>query len=1225
MNSGHRQVKIVVSVLIIMLGSVLQTSGDDNIRFNHITVEQGLSQSTVYAIIQDRYGFMWFGTRSGLNRYDGYNFSVYQHNPPDPQSLSHNLINCLMEDSDGILWIGTNGGGLNRFDRDTDSFTHFRHDPGDPSSISHDMIRAITQDNLGRYWIGTYRGLNRFNPKTGKAIRYLHDPTDRSSLSHNEVMRIYADSDGKLWVGTVNGLNRLDPETGRFDRFFNNPDDSNSLNDNFIESILEDHDGILWVGTQKGVNRYDPKTGLFTHYSKDPEDVFAANIINTIVEDSRNNLWIGVAVGGLKRLDRDSGRFTHYRPDPQNPYSIGDVGIASIYEDTGGVVWLGLSQHGVDRFDPYSEKFDIIRHDSQNPQSLDSNTVHAFWEDRQGLFWIGTASATGLNRTDSTMKAFDHFGFVPDNPDSLSSMAVMSMLEDHLGMFWIGTYGGLDLFDRQKGKFIHYLHNPDDPFSISSEQVKTLYEDKSGMLWIGTDGGGLNRFDRATQRFIRYQHNPDDPESISDINVTNLFEDSANLFWVCTDNGVCTLDRASGKFQRYPPDLTDPKKIGSRLVSTICESPPGVLWFGTDKGLNKYDKSSATFIKYGKQHGLGNENIAGILEDDKGRLWLSTGRGISVFDPKTEKFRNFDLSDGLQGLEFMSGALLKTRDGRMLFGGMNGFNLFHPDQVVDNPYIPRIVITDFQLFNESVKPSPDSVLSRPIYKTDKITLSHTDDVFSFEFASLSYAHPEKNLYAYMLEGFETDWNYSNHRRFATYTNLPAGSYTFRVKGSNNDGVWNEDGTSLDIKVLPPPWKTWWAYSLYGVDIFAVLFTFYRYMKRKVETAERMRRMEEQLHQARKMESLGQLAGGIAHDFNNILSSVIGFSQFALKHEITSDSEARDSLEEILKAGYRAQDIVQGILTFSRKTEADKKAVKLSEVIAEVLKFLRASIPKSIRIHLRIGAHADTIWASPSQMAQVVMNLCTNAEHAMRGDVGELTIISDTTVPDTDSTTNPLIVKPGKYVRLTIKDTGCGMEPEVMKQIFEPYFTTKAVGEGTGFGLAVVHGIIADHEGDIRVSGKPGQGTKFEILLPLYEDEIKEKRQDQGPLPQGNERILLIDDEEQVIKYHWKLLTKLGYRVTPANQSTKGYEIFKSDPHEFDLIITDQTMPAMTGIEIARKAKKIRENIPIILYTGYMGLITETQTQTIGIDLILTKPVDDREMAVKIRNVLDCDG
>ncbi len=761
---------------------------------------------------------MWFGTWDGLNRYDGYDFTVYKNNPENPNSLSNSSIWSLYEDRTGTLWIGTFGGGLNKFDQDTGQFTRYQQDPANLQSLSSNIVMTLYEDRTEALWIGTNAGLNRLNRKTEQFTHYQHDPGDPRSLSHNSVSAIYQDRAGALWIGTFGGgLNRFDPRSSpeTFTRYQHDPAGPSNLSNNYVWFIYEDRVGVFWVGTEDGLNIFDRETETFTQYRHNPADPYSLsdNSLWSIHEDRDGALWIGTEKGGLNIFDREHKRFMHYQHAPNVPDGLSDNSIRSIYEDQAGGLWFGTYQAGINTFDDKRAKFPHYRRDPDDPNSLSSHVIWSLYEDRAGILWIGTDGG-GLNRVDrksaSGAGQFTHYRHDPDDPQSLSHNKVRTMYEDRAGTLWVGTEGGLNRFNRETGQFTHYQHDPNNPHSLSHNTILSIYEDQTGIFWIGTEGRGLDKFDPRlngadTGQFAHYQHDPDDPRSLSNNHVPSLHEDQAGTLWIGTGGG----------------------------------------------GLDKFDRKNETFTHYREKDGLPNDVIFGILEDEQGFLWLSTVKGLSRFDPRAATCKNYDVSDGLQDNEFNIGAYHQSRAGEMFFGGSNGFNAFYPAKVEENPSIPPIVITDFQLLYESVIPGQEAPLQTPVMAASEIELSYRDNVFSFEFAALDFTASGKNQYAYRLEGFDDDWIFTSaKRRFAPYTNLDPGKYVFRVKGSNNDGIWNEKGVSIKITVTPPWWETIWFRASMLILVLGWIFGGFRWRVQIIMNQKRQLEMQvnERTHQ-----------------------------------------------------------------------------------------------------------------------------------------------------------------------------------------------------------------------------------------------------------------------------------------------------------------------------------------------------------------------------------------
>jgi ligand-binding sensor domain-containing protein/signal transduction histidine kinase len=832
---------------------------DNDIKFERLSTERGLSSGVVFCILQDSRGLIWFGTQDGLNKYDGYAFTVYRHSPEDIHSLSDDTVWTIYEDQAGVLWIGTDKGGLNRFDRDNGQFVHYRADQDDPASLSHNSVRAIYEDRSGVLWIGTGGGgLDRFDRETEQFTHYRSRPNDPHGLSHDFVTSIYEDRSGVLWVGTNGGgLDRFDRESEQFVSYQVNPIDPNSLGEtyevstdpyspgsNYVMTIYEDRAGALWIGTWGGLDRFDRDKEQFVHYQNDANDPdsLSHNYVPSIYEDRSGVLWVGTGGGGLNRLDRVNERFIHYRTDLDDPYSLSNDRVWAVYQDRSGVLWIGTGGGGLAKFDMETEKFAHYQTNPNDPYSLSHNNVTAIYEDRSGMIWIGTGGG-GLNQFDRQRERFTHYQSDPDGSFDLSHNTVASIYEDGAGVLWVGTFGGLNRFDRESDRFYSYQNDPDDPHSLSGNSVRPICEDGSGALWVGTNRG-LNRFDRETEEFIRYQHDPTDPDSLSHDNVLSIYKDRSGVLWIGTfGGGLDRFDPASDGFLHYQSDPDDLYSLSDNNVASIYEDQSGVLWVGTvGGGLNEFDRDRGLFThyRYGEDDGLPSDIVYGILEDDHGNLWLSTNEGLARFDPQGETFKRYDVGDGLQSNEFNSGAYYRSRSGEMLFGGVNGFNIFHPDQITDNPYVPPIVLT---LLTQDGFPVDTA---KALEDVQEVTLHWPNNFFEFEFAALSFVQPEKNQYAYMLEGFDEDWKYLGTRRFGRYTNLPGRNFTLRVKGSNNDGVWNEQGASVGITVVPPFWATWWFRAVVALLVVGGAVGGYRWRVKSIET--RTRELEAQVEE-----------------------------------------------------------------------------------------------------------------------------------------------------------------------------------------------------------------------------------------------------------------------------------------------------------------------------------------------------------------------------------------
>ena len=795
--------------------------GDLPVRFDHIATEQGLSNLDVWSLLRDDQGFMWFATLDGLNRYDGYQMRVFKHDREDPRSLSENTTRMLYLDRAGTLWIGTWTGGLERYDRDTESFTHYRHNPDDPNSLSSDSVFAILEDRAGRLWLGTRGGgLDRFDPQTQTFTHFRHDPANPLSLSNDNVFTLLEDHDDALWVGTDGGLNRLDPDTGTFTAYRLDPADPGTLSNDQVRALHLDEKGMLWVGTfGDGLDRLDlnqvkaggQQSASFAHYRNDPNDPqsLSDDSVFSIQRDVHGRLWVGTLNGGLNQFDEKTGTFQRYPPNDKAPQNFAAHRVYRIFEDA-SALWFGTDD-GVYLLDHQPKPFYALAHDPNDTNSLAGTVLDFVYQDPQGILWVSTTHS-GLNKVDRSAHTVTHFRHDPNNPDSPGQDEIWQIAPARDGSLWLATYGaGVDKFDPEIGEFEHYRHDPADAASLASDRTTSVYEDPAGMVWVGTWDAGLDRFDPKSGVFTHFPHVLGDPNSLSDNAVMTLDPGRNGALWVGTTAGADRIALDTGAITHYPLNSQNQAGASPIIVSTIHEDRNGAIWVATyGDGLYHLNPDGSVARRYSQRDGLPSDAVFSILEDSQGRFWLSTNNGLSRFDPKAGTFRNFSKDDGLPGNSFKQAVAFQGLGGELFFGGKEGLVAFFPDQIQDNPAVPPVVITNFLLANKPVPIGGQSVLQRSILATRDLTLSYLDRVISFEFSALNYIAPQENRYRYMLEGFDKEWTeVGSDRRLATYTNLDPGKYVFRVLGSNNDGIWNEAGASLALTITPPWWETTW--------------------------------------------------------------------------------------------------------------------------------------------------------------------------------------------------------------------------------------------------------------------------------------------------------------------------------------------------------------------------------------------------------------------------------
>jgi signal transduction histidine kinase/ligand-binding sensor domain-containing protein len=804
-----------------------------DVTFEHISVENGLSHSTVNCILQDSYGFMWFGTDDGLNKYDGNSFTVYKHHPDDPHSLSQDRVWSLFEDSSGVLWIGTYGGGLNRFDRSTGHFTPY--DANDFQNITdapeefRNIVWAIDEHPAGVLWIATYGGgLVRLDLDRETFTSYAPDPADPRFWGHQWITAMLTDRSGHVWIGTHSeGLDRFNPIDGKITTYRHRPNDADGLGHNWITDIIQDRSGQIWVATYGGgLDRFDPETETFTHYRHDPADPrsLSDDILWSIAEDASGVLWIGTYSGGLDAFDPQSGACTHLGHDTNDPHSLSSDRIRSLYRSRSGLLWVGTQGGGVNRSDPAAGRFAHHRGDPDDPQRPGDYRVLALHEDEHGVLWIGTDGG-GLDALDRKTGAWRHYRHDSTDPGSLGSDVVHAIHEDASGVLWIGTHDGFYRFDPQAERFDRLHHRPPDPADVKRETVYSIDEDGQGILWLGTVGRGLSEFDPATGAFTYHQHGEDPDTPISNY-IRDVVDDPSGMLWVGTQSGMNAYDRETAEWHVFQHNPADLQSLSHDWTTSLYQDRSGVLWIGTQGGgLNRLvpgevkgsDPAACTFTHYREQDGLANDTVWDILEHAPpdggvGHLWIGTANGLSRLDPRTETFMSYDASDGLPIIEFS--AACASRSGELLFGGVNGFISFFPGRVEPSSYVPPVVLTSLQQNGKEVDAGQASE------DLTELTFRWPDNGFEFGFAALNYTQPERNQHAYLLEGFDEEWNHIGPRRFGRYTNLPGGSYTLKLKGSNNDGVWNEEGVSIEVRVVPPFWQTGWFRGLVALTLLA---------------------------------------------------------------------------------------------------------------------------------------------------------------------------------------------------------------------------------------------------------------------------------------------------------------------------------------------------------------------------------------------------------------------
>ncbi|MFC1848625.1 two-component regulator propeller domain-containing protein [candidate division CSSED10-310 bacterium] len=1197
-------------------------------RIYRIPIDQKPSQHSIRSIYQDRSGYLWFGTGVGLYRYDGYTFTHFNHEPADPSTISENYVLCIFEDSDGFLWIGTYG-GLNKFDRTTETFKRFQHDPAQPQSISNDRVQVIYQDSRKFLWIGTAGGVNKFDPETEDFTYYGHDPGNPGSLCHNDVNAILEDQAGMLWIGTEGGLAKFNHKNEKFEAYLNEPHNPHSLPHNNVTSLVVDQAGFIWVGTRGGgLSRLNKANEIFDLYIHDPgdDDSLSNNNIFSLHHDGDGIIWIGTA-DGLNSFKYKEGIFIHYKSDPANSFSISKNDVRCLFEDRSGILWIGTRAGGINKLDK-KRRFIHLKKDVSRTNSLSHNSVFSILEDSRGLLWLGTVGG-GLNCYDPLQNSFTIYRPNPQDGNSISSDQIISISEDRSGHQLIGTFSGeLNFYDRETNTFSFFeIPALDD----DSQAITSLYEDREKNLWVGTFSG-LMVFDRDTHSFTTFQHNPDLKNTLSSNEVTAILEDKGGQFWIGTRAGLNLYAREKKHFRCFRNQKNNPKTLSDDRILTLYEDSKGRFWIGTNIGLNLFDRKTGECKRYTVEDGLPHNWIGGILEDSNGNLWLSTQKGLSKFNPDKEECINYDARNGLPGDKFYPGACFKGREGTLYFGSPNGLIYFQPHDIKANPLEPPVYISAFKKFGQRV------TFSRPLTALDEITLDYDENVFSFELVALDFTNPAQNQFAYQLEGYDRDWiDNGSHRNTSNYENLSPGRYVFRVRGSNSDGVWNEQGASIQIRIKPPLWRTWWAYCIYCYTLAMVVFIGYVRRKSKLQATKLEQQEKELEHQRliaeklRKVDKLkDEFLANTSHELRTPLAGIIGITE-SLVDGATGPlaPETSENLSLILSSGNRLLLLVNDILDFSKLKSDElilqRKAIDMRQIAEIVLKQSKPLLSgKPITLRNEIKPDIPAVDGDENRLQQIMHNLVSNA---IKFTDSGVIIISG--------------MAENQQVHISVTDTGIGIPADKLHDIFASFEQVDGSIQreygGTGLGLSITKKLIELHGGTIIVASTLGQGSKFTFTVPTSSKEIVQSessetkqslfREDhpvdmaqQIPaVPEGALKILVVDDELINVKVLTNLLSLSQYDVIQTMSGSEALALLEEGLKP-DLVLLDLMMPKMSGYEVC---KKIREKyamteLSIIMLTAKNQIADLVDGFEAGANDYLTKPFSKGELLARIK-------
>ena len=1095
---------VILTFLTLALSTANTSFSQENkIRLNHFSIDQGLSQSSANCMVQDSLGFIWIGTQDGLNRFDGYSFSIYRPIPDDVNSISDNDILCLLVDKTGSLWIGTENGGLDRFNNSTGTFTSFEYNKNKTGSISSNCVMSMSEDKEGNLWLGTYNGLNYFDKSTSK-FYHFHHTQNSQSLSSDTVYSTYIDSKDNLWIGTNRGVDIYNLKSKKIIHYYHN-NDKNSIVCDSIYSFTSDSKGNVWIGTPKGLDKFDYFSKNIVHYKyliSNPNSI-SSNYINVLYTDNDGIIWIGTDDGGLNSFNPKTGLFTRLENKILESENAIDKQIVSIMKDKEGMIWIGTFGSGVYTYNNKKGQFEIIKVSFKNLNKLQENDVSTICKDDQNNLWIGT-NYLGLNKFDKKKQRFIHYEHT-SSAKSISNNSINIIFKDKCGIIWVGTISGLDKYNPLKNSFSHFKNEPNNSNSLGNNNVNAIAEDQTGNLWLGFTGGGIDKFDPVNNKFIHFVHNPKNTNSLSSSDILNLFFDNKGILCIGTDgSGLDRFDTKTGKFVHYIHNSADINSLSHSVVFDVYQFPgdtSGNLWIGTGGGgLDLLNTKTGKIKSYTESNGLANNEIYGILGDQKGNLWMSTNHGISEYNTHKGTFRNYDVSDNLQSNEFNQGAFFEGSKGKMYFGGINGLNSFLPDLIKNNSFNPEIVFTSFRVLN-----NPD-IYSKSIWTTKIIKLSYYDNIISLKFAALSFIDPPRNHFKYVLKGLSDNWIDNGTSNVVTFSSLSPGRYVLYVQGTNNDGTWSRNIASIKIIIEPPFWQTWW---FRGIVVFIIVYFIYFIFKLRLRSIEQHEKKleimvgEKTIELKSKKEELevlnekqkellvlltnsekelkelnlnkDKILSVLAHDLRSPFHGLLGLTDILANNidELTNEEtknaafHINNTVDNILKL---LNNLLEWSLVQSGRIKFIPAVEDLHGSVELIIKLFHVNAEqKSITLKNEI-VEGTLVWADKDMVDIILRNLISNAVKFTDRN-GQVKISSKNF---------------DEFVEIKVSDTGVGIDEQKQNKLFNlnAQLTTKGTQNesGTGLGLNLCKELISKHGGSIRVESKIGEGTSFIFTL-----------------------------------------------------------------------------------------------------------------------------------------------
>lgn len=1172
-------------------------SSAQQIRFRNYSVAEGLPSSTVRAVTQDDQGYLWFGTKNGISRFDGYQFRNFQYKKNDSTSLGNNFIHCISRVDSTHLWIGTEH-GIYVLDLEKEQFSHF----GPPKERT---VFDIMQDKDGIVWFTSrLNGLYRYDPVRGSLQNFK---AGNSGLSTDEVTRMAQDDDGNIWIGTFGkGIDIYHPSTGSFT---NLRSATSGLSNDFINTIYKGRDGVMWVGTMNGgLCKWLPAQRSFKVYRNDGSPyAIKDNIVRALCQVAPDKIYVGTEKG-LNVLDFATDRFAVYTNQANDPFSISDNAIYSIFPDKAGTMWVGTFFGGASYFNEKGPAFELY-YPTGEQDALSGRAVSCFLEDGPGKLWVGTEDG-GLQYFNTGTRTFRQYPFLPGQ-QQLSYHNIHTLLRDKAGNIWIGLFaGGVNVLDPKTGRVEYFQHHPGNIHSLNSNNVFCIYQDKDNKIWIGTDKG-LDLYDSERHDFTRVLQ-----DGVSNTIIYDIYEDGNKTLWFATYNdGLICYNKKTGQWDKLTAE-------GMNKLTCLYDDQQGNLWIGSDGGgLHKYNFRTKQAAPFNDKLGINANVVYGIRQDDAGLIWITTNNGIYSIDPVKEKARHFTPQDNLQSRQFNYRAFYKMSDGKLFAGGIKGFNAFYPERVSSATDKIRVSFTNFQLFNRSVPLSENGPLPKQINYTAKLVLQHDQSVISLEFAALNFSAPEKLSYAYKMEGFDPVWNYVGDQRKATYTNLSPGSYTFKVKATANKGNWNVPESTMEVIIRPPFYRTTLAYIIFTLLTLAAAYAIYRYSssyirKRNQIKIERLKNKEEQEFYARKIEFFTVMA----HEIRTPLSLIIAPLEKLLSMNKWQHEE-REQLAIMDENAERLMDLVNQLLDF-RRIESDAYEIRKEEV--EIISLVQSiysrfsSLPyqKNIEFAMSTRVSRLLLHADPEVLNKILSNLLINAFRFAKEKVS-------ITVFDTAGAE-------GEAPRLciSVEDDGIGIPLANMKNIFKQFFATARESQehhnpgGTGIGLALASSLAEKHGGKLLVESREGEKTIFTLELPVTaQPPQQQQRYEEANMDDERPVILVVEDDVSIQTFLAGNFRDNGYNVVKAADGKAAMQLIEA--HSIDLVISDIMMPEMDGLELCCQVKTsiAYSHIPFVLLTARGNSDSELKGIEAGADAYIMKPFKWKHIAAVVKNLI----